>query len=93
MKVDDQLILWCQEIFRKKLKKVINTAAGNRWSARNPTEQTLSFIIASLGICLNCHVRTKEITIEAILFEYSRTSYKCSRPGAPDAGRSRTALA
>ena len=36
-------------------------------------EQTLSFIIASLGICLNCHVRTKEITIEAILFEYSRT--------------------
>ena len=38
-------------------------------------EQTLSFIIASLGICLNCHVRTKEITIEAILFEYSRTSF------------------
>ena len=26
-----------------------------------------------MGICLNCRVRTKEITIEVILFEYSRT--------------------
>ena len=57
----------------KEAEKVINAATGNQRSATNPTEQTLSFIIASLGICLNCHVRTKEITIEAILFEYSRT--------------------
>ena len=37
-------------------------------------ERTLSLIIANLGICLNCRVRTKEITIKVILFEYSRTS-------------------
>ena len=41
--------------------------------AKFPVEQMLPLIITIMGICLNCRVRTKEITIEVILFEYSRT--------------------
>ena len=57
--------------------------------AKFPVEQMLPLIITIMGICLNCRVRTKEITIEVILFEYSRTS--SGRPPAllgvtPDRG-------
>ena len=37
-----------------------------------PHKQMRRLIIAFLGICRSCHVRKQEITIEMILFEYSR---------------------
>ena len=51
-----------------QLQQVINASEERFY----PQQQVQHLFIVSAKVCLNCHVWKQEITIEMILFKYSR---------------------
>ena len=73
IKVNDNKKYITQPSAPKKFRSSSTPQTRNKLAwAYLPGWCTLCLIIAILGICQNCHVWSKESTIEVILFEYSR---------------------